>query len=95
MTCIDSAAMRPGCWDTWGWGDAARLSIEPDVRAAGEVIADQHTIAVLIDATAGAYTLTVGMYAPDTGQRLEAAEADGQRYPEGAVPLPTITVEAR
>jgi len=34
------------------------------------------------------------MYAPDTGRRLEAAEADGQRYPDGAVPLRTITVEA-
>lgn len=58
------------------------------------MVADQDTIAVPTDATAGAYTLTVGMYAPDTGQPLEAAETKGQRYANEAVPLQTITVQA-
>jgi 4-amino-4-deoxy-L-arabinose transferase-like glycosyltransferase len=59
----------------------------------GEVIVDRHTLSLPTDAQGGAYTLLVGMYSPETGDRLVAYDAEGEPYPNGAVPLETITVE--
>ncbi len=45
--------------------------------AAGEVIRDQIGILVPADAAEGEYQLVVGMYQPDTGERLPVVDLDG------------------
>jgi len=59
---------------------------------AGEVISDRHVIPVPADAPGGECTLYVGMYSPDTGERLLALDADGNPYPHNTIPLRTISV---
>lgn len=58
----------------------------------GEVVADGHVVPIPTDAPAGEYTLYTGMYAPDSGDRLPAADADGNPYLNNAIPLQTIVV---
>jgi hypothetical protein len=41
---------------------------------AGEYVVDMHTLQIRGDVTPGAYRLVVGMYDPDTGQRLTSSE---------------------
>jgi 4-amino-4-deoxy-L-arabinose transferase-like glycosyltransferase len=59
----------------------------------GEVIVDRHTLSLPAHAPVGQYRFYVGIYSPDTGERLVAQDADGEPYPNGAVPLDAITVE--
>ena len=61
----------------------------------GEVIVDDHTLSLPTDAAGGEYELFVGMYSPDTGERLVAQDPDGELYPDGAVPLGSIIVEMK
>jgi hypothetical protein len=54
-----------------------------------EVVED--TVALSLDGvSSGQYRLLVGLYDPDAGQRLLAYSADGERYPDDAVPLTTV-----
>jgi hypothetical protein len=53
-----------------------------------EVVKD--TISLPLDVGPGQYHLTVGFYDPETGERLPAYAADGERYPGDAVPLATV-----
>jgi hypothetical protein len=53
----------------------------------GDIIPDGYTLALPSDAPPGEYTLEVGMYCLETGERLPAYDADGQRWPEDAVRL--------
>ena len=39
---------------------------------------------------AGRYRLLVGLYDPATGERLPAYSAQGERYPDDAVPLADV-----
>lgn len=59
---------------------------------AGEVIIDRHIIPIPADAPSGECTLYVGMYSPDTGDRLLALDANGNPYPHNAIPLRTVPV---
>lgn len=59
---------------------------------AGEVVTDRHTIPVPADAPDGEYTLCVGMYSPDTGERLIALDADGNSYPHNAIQLRMVPI---
>jgi hypothetical protein len=52
----------------------------------GEVVLDEHNLALPSDAT-GSYRLLAGMYDPLTGERLSAQDASGQPIPGGAVLL--------
>jgi hypothetical protein len=61
---------------------------------AREVVTDQHTISIPADASGGECTLYVGMYSPDTGERLLALDVDGNPYPNNAIPLRTISIVA-
>jgi hypothetical protein len=58
----------------------------------GEVVEDSYTIPLPPDARAGEYTLLVGMYDAETGER-PATMVDGTLVPERYVTLTTITVE--
>jgi hypothetical protein len=60
---------------------------------AREVVADRHTISLPVGTPPGEYTVYVGLYSPDTGERLAARDAAGNPYPNNAIPLQTITVE--
>jgi hypothetical protein len=54
-----------------------------------EVVED--TVALSLDGVSpGQYRLLVGLYDPEAGQRLLAYSADGERYPDDAVPLTTV-----
>lgn len=48
----------------------------------GEYVSDSHTLSLPADLAPGAYTLTAGLYRPDTGARLTPPE-----FPEGRVRL--------
>ncbi len=59
---------------------------------AREVIIDHHIIPIPADAPGGECTLYVGMYSPDTGERLLALDAEGNPYPHNAIPLQTVPI---
>ncbi len=45
---------------------------------AGEVIADSHTLSLAPDLPAGEYKIAIGLYDPETGQRVPIVDEDGQ-----------------
>ena len=53
----------------------------------GDVIPDGYSLALPADAPPGDYGLEVGMYLLETASRLEAYDADGQRWPNDAIRL--------
>lgn len=58
----------------------------------GEVVVDQHRIALPPDAGGQTLRVLVGLYEPVGGQRLAAESQDGTAYPDDAVPLAEITI---
>jgi hypothetical protein len=61
---------------------------------AGEVIEDSYDIFLDGDLVPGAYELSVGMYDPETMERLAAYAADGERLPEDRIIVGSLWVEA-
>jgi len=62
--------------------------------APGEFITDAYTAPLDADAPPGVYRVVVGLYDPETMQRVLALDASGQRWPDDAVVLETaIRVE--
>ncbi|MBI5567802.1 MAG: glycosyltransferase family 39 protein, partial [Chloroflexi bacterium] len=57
---------------------------------AGEYIRDEYVIEIAPEAAAGGYTLDFGWYDSDTGVRLPAVGAAGERYRDDIVKLPHI-----
>ena len=55
----------------------------------GEVVEDTVPLS-LSGVPLGPYRLILGLYDPQTGQRLPAYSADGERYPDDALPLTTV-----
>jgi hypothetical protein len=59
---------------------------------AGEVVEDRHPLAVATELPAGEYRLLVGLYRPETGERLPVLGSDGQVLGDSAelvtVPMP-------
>ena len=51
----------------------------------GEVIRDERTFAVALDAPPGPYRFEVGLYRPDTGQRVPLADGSGDRVVFGSL----------
>ena len=45
---------------------------------AGEFIADMHTLSLAPDLPAGEYRVAIGLYDPNTGQRLSIVDQDGR-----------------
>ncbi len=58
----------------------------------GEVIVDQHTVPLKSDLPPGKYSLYVGLYRRDTGDRV-AVTVDGAQPPERWINLGAITIE--
>ena len=63
---------------TLGWNDQ-------------DSVVDRYTLTLLEDAPSGQYRLLIGMYDPNTGQRLPAT-INGQPQPDNAIELTTLTV---
>jgi hypothetical protein len=59
----------------------------------GQVVTDTHTLRVPPDLPAGHYPLVAGMYLLETGARLPAFGARGERLPADAVPLTEVEVQ--
>jgi hypothetical protein len=57
---------------------------------AGEVIVDEHTLAIPDEVTSGEYTLWIGLYDPETGHRLPVY-VGGQEQPDGRLRLAELT----
>jgi 4-amino-4-deoxy-L-arabinose transferase-like glycosyltransferase len=72
---------RPVCWTypTFDWRP-------------GQIIADQHAIAVQPNTPAGEYDILVGLYELDTGARLEVLDDLGKPVTD-YVKLPTVSIE--
>ncbi len=70
-----------GARPTWSWWE-------------GEVIQDAYTLSIPADLAAGTYTISVGMYDWQTGVRLPAFDATGNRLPNDSVPLGQVRVSA-
>jgi hypothetical protein len=61
---------------------------------AGEVIEDSYDIFLDGDLAPGEYELSVGMYDPETMERLAAYAVDGERLPEDRIVAGSLRVEA-
>jgi len=59
---------------------------------AREIVVDRHVIEVPADTPTGDGTIFVGMYSPDTGERLPAYDAKGNNYVNAAIPLCNISI---
>lgn len=60
---------------------------------AGEVIEDGHLLQLGDDLAPGEYELSVGMYDPETMQRVPAYDASGERLPEDRVIVGMVRVQ--
>lgn len=60
---------------------------------AKEIIVDRHIISIPTEVSASDCMILVGMYSPDTGERLPATGADGEAYANGAIPLQSISIQ--
>lgn len=58
----------------------------------GQVVTDTHTLMVPNDLPPGQYLVIVGMYLLETGERLPAFDAEGERFAADGVPLTEIEV---
>jgi hypothetical protein len=63
------------------------------IWGAGEFITDEHTLMLPPDLPAGDYTLALGLYQPQSGQRLPV-NAAGQTVPDGRATVGTVKVVA-
>jgi hypothetical protein len=58
----------------------------------GEIIVDQHVVPLKADLPPGDYTLVIGLYRRDTGERV-AVTVDGAQPPERWINLGKVTIE--
>lgn len=58
----------------------------------GQVVTDTHTVVVPNDLPPGRYPLVAGMYVLETGERLPAFDAEGERLHADVVPLRRVEV---
>jgi hypothetical protein len=59
----------------------------------GEVIEDSYEIFIDEEVQPGEYELSIGMYDPDTMDRLPVTNAEGEMVPDGRIVIEMITVE--
>jgi len=75
----DDRRPQSGQFNTLGW-------------LPGALIPDTHYLTLPDDLPPGEYDIFVGLYRPDTGERLPAQAVDGTAVPDGAYPLGRIEV---
>lgn len=67
-------------------------TIPTDTWVKDEIIADEYSLPISPDARPGVYTLGVGMYDPDTGERLPAVQ-DGQPLADNVIKLAQLDIK--
>jgi|GEM_PF-4785155 len=72
-------------------GVPGNWSLPTDTWVAGEVVVDSYVIPIPPEAAPGNYRVQIGMYNPESGQRLPALEA-GSRLADDSIPLSIIVV---
>ncbi|NDJ59685.1 MAG: hypothetical protein GYB67_01090, partial [Chloroflexi bacterium] len=75
---VSDGTPRAGAYPTWAWSP-------------GEQINDRLPLDLPPDVPPGEYTLTVGFYRPDTGERMPVT-LDGTAIPARAAPLTQVTI---
>ena len=60
---------------------------------AGEIVEDEHALALHTECAPEEYTLVVGMYDAGSGERLPAYDEYGEPLPQRRVALTTVRVE--
>jgi MFS family permease len=58
----------------------------------GDLVQDTHTLQLAADLPEGAYQINIGLYLPETGERVPVQTADGTVILTQSLPLTTITV---
>jgi hypothetical protein len=58
----------------------------------GDLLQDTHTLQLAADLPEGAYQINIGLYLPETGERVPVQTADGTVILTQSLPLTTITV---
>jgi hypothetical protein len=71
-------------------GIPAGGELPTNIWAQGEIVADTHTLSLPPDLAPGAYALRLGLYLPDTGERLPVT--GDQPHPDNALEVGTINV---
>ena len=89
INALDATGQRISGWDNPPLGGDYPTS----AWDAGEVIADEYVIPVPAHALPGEYTIAVGMYDADTGERLPVTLANGQQVPERWIILQKVRIE--
>ena len=86
---IDEEGKVPVQRDAWPreWAYPTELWVP------GEVIDDVYHLTLPTDAPPGEYTIAVGMFNADTGERLPVTLADGQQVPERWIILQKVWIE--
>jgi hypothetical protein len=59
----------------------------------GDMVIDRYSLSLREGAPTGQYQLLVGIYDLQTGQRVPAIDAVGNRLPNDAIPLATLVFE--
>ncbi len=88
---LDASGQRISGWDNPPLNGDYPTSLWDE----GEVIADEYLIPVPHEAPPGEYTIAVGMYTAETGERLPAYDAEDTRLPHDMVLLKELTIETR
>jgi hypothetical protein len=73
LVAQDDVSPRGGGYPTWAWHS-------------GDLVADPHPVELPDELPAGRYTWLVGMYRPDTLERLPVVGPEGP-VPDDAIPL--------
>ncbi|MCP5098018.1 MAG: hypothetical protein GY943_20920, partial [Chloroflexi bacterium] len=68
--------------DQWPGG------LPSDLWVPGQVIADEYSVELPLDAAPGAYSVAVGLYRPQDGLRLPILDAEGNRLADDRIILP-------
>ncbi len=76
-------------------GDAPPMGGQYATRAwlPGHTVPDAHTLNLPADLPPGSYTIKVGVYLPETGERLTAVDISGMPLPDNAYTLMAVEVE--
>ena len=73
-------------------GEPCRWQCPTSTWRPGQTIVDKRTIPIAPDLSPGDYSIVAGMYVESTGQRLQAVDQEGRRWPSDQIFLGTISV---
>ncbi len=90
LEALEEAGIAPGIWGQANGRPVCWTYPTFDWRP-GQIIADQHAIAVKPDTPTGDYPILIGIYQPDTGARLDVLDEGGKPV-ANFVKLATVSI---